>query len=80
MSTISWFPTSRVVDNLFTTRFTPLVLPSSLTFLCGGPYLQSWHVLAMGLQRLSEKDMARRVPVSRQQSTFALRTHAVGNV
>lgn len=25
--------------------------------------LQSWRVLVMGLQRLSKKDMARRVPV-----------------
>ncbi len=27
-------------------------------------FLQSWRILVMGLQRLSGKDMARRVPVN----------------
>lgn len=34
--------------------------------------LQSWRVLVMGLQRLSDKDMARRVPVSGLLSRFRL--------
>lgn len=55
--TVAWFP-----DTTFS-AFSSSSWSASFKYFFYAFSLQSWRVLVMGLQRLSEKDMARRVPV-----------------